>query len=152
MKKIYYTITVVIMSIITINAHANQNQITVIMDHAKVIKLEQEAQSIIIGNPHVVDATVQDNQTLILTGKSFGTTNLIALNENGDTVYNKNVVVQTHGENLVRIYRRAERQTLACAPVCENTVSLGDNNIVFQGIIEQIERRNTISTPNRLNR
>lgn len=135
------------------NAKANQaNQtkqpIYVAMNHAKVVKLQADATSIVIGNPLFVDITIQDSKTLILTGKSFGTTNLIVLDEKGQEIINNDIIVEVYENNLLRIYRRAARQTLSCSPVCENTISLGDINENFQQVIEQVQSRNNISTPN----
>ncbi|MEL7230592.1 MAG: pilus assembly protein N-terminal domain-containing protein, partial [Pseudomonadota bacterium] len=98
----------------------------VIVDKAKVVRIAKPADTVIIGNPSIVDATIQDARTLVLTGRNFGITNLIVLDADGDVVVDETVVVQSHETNMVRIYRQANRETLACAPVCENTVTVGD--------------------------
>ncbi|MCU0832097.1 MAG: pilus assembly protein N-terminal domain-containing protein, partial [Rhizobiaceae bacterium] len=46
--------------------------IQVVLNQAKIVKLTKEAQTIVIGNPEIVDATVQDPRTIVLTGKGFG--------------------------------------------------------------------------------
>ena len=57
--------------------------IEVTMNQAKIVKLSRAADTIIIGNPEIADASVQDASTVVLTGKGFGVTNLVILDEAG---------------------------------------------------------------------
>ena len=117
----------------------------VTIDRAKVVRTNGIAETVIIGNPSIVDATIQDANTLILTGRSFGVTNLIILDSDGDAIVDETVVVQNHEANTVRIYRRAQRETLACSPVCEPTLTIGDTATTFTQAQEQITGRNSLS-------
>lgn len=117
----------------------------VIVDKAKVVRIAKPADTIIIGNPSIVDATIQDARTLVLTGRNFGITNLIVLDSDGDVVVDETVVVKGHETNMVRIYRQANRETLACSPVCENTVTVGDENTQFSNTMSQITSRDGLS-------
>ena len=117
----------------------------IIVDRAKVVRIAKAADTVIVGNPAIVDATVQDARTLVLTGRSFGVTNLIVLDHNGDPIVDETVVVSGHETNTVRVYRRAVRETLACSPVCEPTLTIGDNKAQFESTNEQITARNRLS-------
>ncbi|MGB7335218.1 MAG: pilus assembly protein N-terminal domain-containing protein [Salaquimonas sp.] len=119
--------------------------VVVTIDRAKVFRISSPASTVIIGNPSIADATVEDDVTLVLTGRSFGVTNLIVLDRDGQPIVDETIVVRGHEENTVRIYRRDERVTLACAPVCEPTLTIGDNAQVFEFAQEQIEARNSLS-------
>ncbi|MFH7163151.1 pilus assembly protein N-terminal domain-containing protein, partial [Klebsiella pneumoniae] len=57
--------------------------VTVMVDNAKVMRLPERTQTVIVGNPIIADVTLQKNGVLVLTGKSFGATNLIALDAAG---------------------------------------------------------------------
>ena len=57
--------------------------VAVTVDNAKVIRLPESTQTVIVGNPIIADVSLQKNGVLILTGKSFGSTNLIALDNAG---------------------------------------------------------------------
>lgn len=132
-------------------ASATQQQETsviVTVDQAKVFRVSRPASTIIIGNPAIVDATIEDDQTLILTGRSFGVTNLIVLDSDGNSVVDQKVVVRGSETNTVRIYRRNSRETLACAPVCEPTLTIGDDNEAFDFASGQIQARNQLSEAN----
>ena len=60
--------------------------INIVVDRAKVMHISRPAATVIIGNPAIADATIQDNQTLIITGRSYGTTNLIVLDSAGQPI------------------------------------------------------------------
>ncbi len=126
----------------------NSRSVLVTVDQAKVFRVSRPAGTIIIGNPAIVDATIQDDQTLILTGRSFGVTNLIVLDGNGDAIIDQPVVVKASETNTVRIYRRDSRATLACSPVCEPTLTIGDDNAAFNFASGQIQARNQLSQSN----
>jgi Flp pilus assembly secretin CpaC len=93
--------------------------IGVTMNEAKIVKLARPADTIIIGNPAIADASVQDSRTIVLTGKGFGTTNLVILDTSGSPIIDEQVTVSRDDTNSVRIYRRSDIQTLSCTPYCE---------------------------------
>lgn len=95
--------------------------ISVIMNQAKIVKLARAADTIIIGNPLIADAAVQDANTIVLTGKGFGVTNLVVLDADGNAVVDEQVTVGRQEASSVRIYRRATVQTLSCTPYCESS-------------------------------
>jgi Flp pilus assembly secretin CpaC len=119
--------------------------VIVTVDRARVFHVSRPAATVIIGNPSIADATVEDEQTLVLTGRSFGVTNLIILDAKGSPIVDQTLIVKGHETNTVRIYRRADRETMACAPVCEPTLTIGDNARAFTFANEQITARNTLS-------
>ena len=45
--------------------------IEVVMNQAKIVKLARPADTIVIGNPDIADASVQDATTIVLTGQGF---------------------------------------------------------------------------------
>ncbi len=126
------------------NAQAGE-AVIVTIDRAKVLRISRPADTIIIGNPSIADATIQDQRTLVLTGRSFGVTNIVILDADGEPIVDETIVVQGHETNTVRIYRRAVRETLACSPVCEPTLTIGDNSDSFQTASGQIKERNALS-------
>lgn len=99
---------------------ADSSSIEVVMNQAKIVKLARPADTIVIGNPEIADAAVQDATTIVLTGKGFGVTNLVVLDIDGQPVVDEQVVVSRQTVDSVRIYRRANVQTLSCTPYCES--------------------------------
>jgi Flp pilus assembly secretin CpaC len=101
--------------------------ISVKVNMARILRISAPAATVIIGNPGVADITIQDPQTLILTGRSYGQTNLIVLDAAGNPVADTMVsVVQPQGDTIT-VYMGSARQTLACEPVCQPTIMLGDD-------------------------
>ena len=95
--------------------------IEVVMNQAKIVKLSRPADTIVIGNPAIADASVQDASTIVLTGKGFGVTNLVILDQEGGPIIDEQVTVVRQDASSVRIYRRAEVQTMSCTPYCESS-------------------------------
>jgi Flp pilus assembly secretin CpaC len=100
---------------------AHSGGIEVVMNQAKIVKLSRPADTIVIGNPAIADAAVQDGTTIVLTGKGFGVTNLVVLDEAGSPIVDEQVTVSRQTTSSVRIYRRANMQTLSCTPYCESS-------------------------------
>ncbi|MEL6752106.1 MAG: pilus assembly protein N-terminal domain-containing protein [Pseudomonadota bacterium] len=124
-----------------IAADGVRDPVKVTIDRAKVVRIARSADTVIVGNPAIADATIQDAQTIVLTGRSFGVTNLIVLDADGDPVVDETIVVNGHEHNTVRIYRQAVRETLACSPVCQPTLTMGDDQVGFQERRQQVEQR-----------
>ena len=97
-----------------------ESGIQVVMNQAKIVKLARPADTIVIGNPLIADASVQDATTVVLTGKGFGVTNLVVLDSEGAPIVDEQVYVTRQDARSVRIYRRAQVQTLSCTPLCES--------------------------------
>ena len=95
--------------------------ISVTMNEAKIVKLTRPADTIVVGNPAIADASVQDATTVVLTGKGFGVTNLVILDDQGAPIVDQQIVVTRQTVSSVRIYRRAQVQTLSCTPYCESS-------------------------------
>lgn len=97
------------------------------MNMARVLRISAPAATVIVGNPSIADVTIQDPLTLILTGKSYGQTNLIVLDANGEPIADTLVEVMQMQAGLMTVYQGQSRTTLSCAPVCQPTVTLGDD-------------------------
>ncbi|MEQ1955757.1 pilus assembly protein N-terminal domain-containing protein [Mesorhizobium sp. CN2-181] len=95
--------------------------IQVVMNQAKIVKLARAADTIVVGNPNIADAAVQDSTTIVLTGKGFGVTNLVVLDAEGTPIVDEQITVARQTASSLRIYRRADIQTLSCTPFCESS-------------------------------
>src|SRR5665647_3492348 len=98
--------------------------VTINVDEARVMKLPDRVATIIIGNPLIADATLQSGGILVLTGKGFGATNLLALDRAGKVVMDKTVqVLGVSGGDLVVVFRGTERETYSCSSDCERRLT-----------------------------
>ena len=101
------------------SALAQQDILRVYMDQARVLKLDRPVSKVIVGNAKVADATVADSKTIVLTGRSFGTTNLVLLDADGNAILDESILVSIDEANTVRVFRQTERSVLSCTPNCE---------------------------------
>jgi len=104
--------------------HADTS-VVVRLDFAKVLTLSGPAQTIIIGNPDIIDATISDERSVVLTGKAAGATNLIALGEGGREIANLVVRVSSGNRQLTTIYHATEPQTYSCIGPCTPVPPVG---------------------------
>lgn len=106
---------------------AEGDPISVKVNMARILRINAPAATVIIGNPGVADVTIQDPQTLVLTGKSYGQTNLIVLDDRGTPIADTLIeVIQAQGD-LVTVYLGNARTTMVCSPTCQPTIMLGDD-------------------------
>ena len=116
--------------------------IAVLIDQAKLVKLPERVGTLVIGNPLIADASVQANGLLVITGKSYGATNLLALDRQGNVLMEKMVQVEGPRDVMV-VYRGVERETYSCHPRCERRITLGDSNDFFSGALAQSSTRSS---------
>jgi Flp pilus assembly secretin CpaC len=133
------------MLLVTISACiSGQNQnLDVVLDQAKIVRLPERVATIVIGNPAIADGTLQSGGLLVVTGKGYGATNVLALDSRGETLaeYVVHVAGPTDDKNLI-VYRGVDRETWNCAPKCEQTMVLGDSDKYFGGVTSQTSSRN----------
>src|SRR3979409_167548 len=99
-------------------AIAHAGDIDIVLDQARLVKLPERVATVVVGNPLIADATVQGGGLLVITGKGYGLTNLLALDRAGAVLMEKSVEVRGLRDNVVVIHRGVERETYSCAPDC----------------------------------
>lgn len=108
------------------------------VDQARIMKLPDKVATIVIGNPLIADAALQSGGIMVVTGKGYGSTNLLALDRSGRVIMDKTVeVLGPSGHNLVVVYKGIERETYSCAPECKPRITLGDSVNYFNGALSQ---------------
>lgn len=115
--------------------------IRVTLDQAKLVKLPAGAETVVIGNPAIADVTVQKNGVMVITGKSAGRTNFIALDASGSIISESTLAVGAATAGRMVVQRGIARNTYDCSPECLPTVSLGDDNAYFGGVVGQVGQR-----------
>jgi hypothetical protein len=112
--------------------------IIVNVDAAHIMRLPEKVATIVIGNPLIADATLQNGGILVITGKGFGSTNMVALDRAGRVVMDKIVqVLGPTGGNLVVVYKGTARESYSCTPECAPRITLGDDAKFFGETLTQ---------------
>jgi Flp pilus assembly secretin CpaC len=123
----------------------SRGELSVSVDRAKVIKLPEKTQTVIIGNPGVADIAIQKSGVVVLTGKSFGVTNFIALDASGSMIGESMVSVTAPNEATLTVQRGMDRQTYSCTPNCHPSVALGDSGGFFAETKGQAEQHSAFT-------
>lgn len=101
------------------------------------VRLPGDAASIVIGNKNIADVAVHDERLIFLTGKTFGTTNLMVFDRGGRQIYANEVVITTNVSNMVSINRAGASFTYDCAPNCRSVLNPGDEQLYFDNLMQQ---------------
>ncbi len=104
---------------------ARSEPLVVSLDHSTRLKISGAAQSVVVGNPTVADVTVVDSHTLFVSGRGYGVTDVVVLDNAGRTLYATEVVVGVAHTGRVSVFRGAERTDMACSPNCQVSVRTG---------------------------
>ena len=121
---------------------AAAESVTVTIDQARLIRFPGAISTLVIGNPLVADATLQKGGVAILTGKGYGTTNLLGLDQTGAVIFEDTIIVQAaKSSDMVTVYRGDQRESYSCVPACEPRVTLGDNKEYFEHAQAQSKSR-----------
>ncbi len=122
-----------------IATRAAERAILVDLDYARVVKIPAGAQTLVIGNPLIADVTMlKNNQLVVITGKSFGTTNLIVLDGSGAQVGKSMITVVPPNDKLV-VMRGPHRESYSCNPDCMPSVDLGDDHAYMGEVISAVK-------------
>jgi hypothetical protein len=124
---------------------AHAADINVVLDQATLVKLPDRVATLVIGNPVIADANVQAGGWVVITGKGYGSTNIIALDRSGVVLMEKSIEVQGLQSGIVVVYRGVNRETYSCAPNCERRLTLGDSQTYFELAAGQINARNGLA-------
>lgn len=118
------------------------DHLTVTLDLATLMHVPKETSTLVIGNPTIADASVQRNGLIVVTGKSYGTTNLLMLGKDGQTLREIMVSVKAPSSANLIVQRGIDRETYSCHPRCQQTLTLGDSQKYFSEVNGQTSTRN----------
>jgi Flp pilus assembly secretin CpaC len=116
------------------------NVVVVRVDEARIARLPERVATLVLGNPLVADVSMQAGGIMVITGKGYGETNLVALDKSGAILAEQIIQVRGNGD-LVTVYRGVDRESYSCAPNCERRITLGDGNDFFSATLGQAVAR-----------
>lgn len=86
------------------------------MDRSELIRLDEDAAGVVIGNPAHISVLLDTPQTLVVVPQQPGATHFTVLDDRGEVLMARNVIVAAPAENYLRI-RRASCPDGECAPM-----------------------------------
>lgn len=119
--------------------------LVVAYDQSQLLRLPRTVSSVIIGNPSIADVTVQGGNLLVVTGKTFGITNIIALDGERNIIQDQRVIVTRDEVRTVNLTKGGERQSYSCTPNCSPMLTIGDEKEYFSTISSHSQAKTRMS-------
>ena len=116
-------------------------------DQSQLIRLPRAISEVIIGNPSIADVTVQGGNLLVVTGKTFGVTNIIALDADRNVIQDQRVVVEQDDRRTVSLIRERCARAYTCAPTCTPAIVIGDDPTYFDTVTKAAQAKMGASVP-----
>lgn len=110
-------------------------------DQSQLLRLPRPVSEIIIGNATIADVTVQSSDTLVVTGKSFGITNVIVLDADRNVIQDQRVLVVRDEAKTVNLQKGGKRESYNCTPQCNPSLVVGDDSGYFETVAKTSERK-----------
>ncbi len=120
---------------------ARAQDLVVKYDQSQLLRLPRPVSEIIIGNPTIAEVTVQTNNLLVVTGKTFGITNVIALDADRNIIQDQRIVVIRDEVKVVNVQKGAKRESYNCTPQCNPSLVVGDDQAYFDSVARNAERK-----------
>ena len=128
------------------SAEAPSDVLRITLDQAKVAKVPTGTSTLVVGNPGIADVTMlKGGVGMVVTGRGYGQTNLVAIDADGNILDEKQVRVEPAHTVLV-VQRGNARASYSCNPQCMPTMQLGDDTAVLGDTISQISTRNSAAS------
>jgi Flp pilus assembly secretin CpaC len=130
-------LAVIAAACVFVSTSASAREIRVALDQAFPIRLAEPAEGVAIGNPSIAGVSVQNDRFLFVTGRSYGSTNLVVVGANGHLLYSGRVTVTPDETDVVMVTRGVETARLECTPLCRPRPDIGDGS-ASQAVNDQI--------------
>lgn len=114
-------------------------------DQSQLIRLPRAPAEVIVGNPSIADVTIQGGNLLVVTGKSFGLTNIIALDAERNVIQDQRVLVERDDQRSLVLYKGSLRESYSCTPECSPTITIGDETKFFETISKHAQSKSAVS-------
>jgi hypothetical protein len=132
--------------VLPMGIEAQASDLIVRYDQSQLIRLPRRVAEVIVGNPSIADVTVQGDNLIVVTGKSFGVTNIIALDEQRNIIQDQRVIVERDDRRTLVLYKGPLRESYTCVPECSPTITIGDDEAYFDSIAKHTQRKFSVST------
>lgn len=120
--------------------------LVVYYDQSQLLRLPRPVAEVIIGNPSIADVSIQGGSLLVVTGKTFGMTNIIALDSERNIIQDQRVIVERDEKRIINVHKGTVRQSFSCTPNCSPTLMIGDDVAYFENINKQSNSKTSFSS------
>lgn len=85
-------------------------------DKSEMVKLDQEAASVIVGNPNHISVLLDTPNTLVVVPRAEGASYFTVIGKDGSVIMQRHVIVGAAKEQYVRIRRSCSAGAKGCQP------------------------------------
>lgn len=135
----------VVLAALLLSGKARAADLVVAYDQSQLLRLPRPVSSVIIGNPSIADVAIQGGNLLVVTGKTFGITNIIALDEERNIIQDQRIIVQRDEVRTVNLSKGGKRESYSCTPNCSPMLTIGDDSDYFETISKHASTKTSFS-------
>lgn len=137
MKAMIISVVLATAATVASPSSSHAGDLIVYYDQSQLLRLPRPVAEVIIGNPSIADVNIQGGNLLVVTGKTFGMTNIIALDAERNIIQDQRVVVERDEKAIINVHKGTLRQSFSCTPNCSPTLTIGDDIAYFDSINKQ---------------
>lgn len=126
-RRFGWTIIATLACWLAMPAHAEVFSVEV--GKSKLVRLQENHKPavVFVGNPSIADVVIERSGVVFVLGREPGETDVWILDDYGNALLHRPVVVTALASRQVSVFRGPEEQTLACNPRCSTVVTpVGD--------------------------
>ncbi|MBU6373402.1 MAG: pilus assembly protein N-terminal domain-containing protein [Alphaproteobacteria bacterium] len=110
------------------------------IDQARAVASPGPVRGVVIGNPSIAGVTVQNERLVFVTGRSYGSTNLILIGDRGP-IFQGRITVVSDESNAVIVTKGAWSVRYDCTPECKRRPDPSDEPSAFSSTMGAITAR-----------
>lgn len=115
--------------------------VSVVMDQALVVRAPEKIRTMILGNPAIADISSEGKGMLVITGKSYGSTNLVLIDEEGRVAGETLIQVGPPRAGVVTVQKGDVKEAYSCTPRCMPMAQVGTTPTFFSEASSQAQQR-----------
>lgn len=116
---------------------AQAADMSVPVNSSQPLTLTSPAATVMVSNPLVADVNVQNSTLVYILGKTYGQTDLVALDKDGKQILNMEINVTAPNNSMVTLTRGVGQYSYNCSPRCEAVAAQGDDKDRFKTVLQQ---------------
>lgn len=122
-------------------ARPKRETVSVVMDQALVVRAPEKIRTMILGNPSIADISSEGKGMLVITGKSYGSTNLVLIDEDGRVAGETLIHVGPARAGVVTVQKGDVKEAYSCTPKCMPMALVGTTQSFFSEASTQAQQR-----------
>jgi hypothetical protein len=105
--------------------------VAVHIDETAPVNLAAPVAQLVVVNPSIADVSVIDRRHLLILGRTYGSTQVVALDAAGRRIFESIVNVTPAATGRVSLFRGTELFNYSCADRCERTPMPGESSLIY---------------------